>query len=78
MTDRWRLRDELILSLGFLLDPIRRVIFQEPLAAISRHERLRIEQQFKRDLKDWCEQLDAFCNCTGVKYEYEYDEIEYS
>ena len=52
-----------------------RVIFQEPLAAISRHERLRIEQQFKRDLKDWCERLDAFCDCMGVKYDFEYGEI---
>jgi hypothetical protein len=76
MTDRMRLRDELILSLGFLLDPIRRVIFQEPLAAISRHERLGIEQQFKRDLKDWCERLDVFCDCMGVKYELEYSQIE--
>jgi hypothetical protein len=73
--ERLETRDHLILSLGYVLDPLRRVLFREPFVEMSRHDEIRFTKALDEDLEHWKEDLRTYANYKDLFYDKEFEYI---
>jgi hypothetical protein len=74
MSERSRLetRDQLLVEVGFLLDPIRRLLFANPYNPIPKLDRLRLRQSLNVDRNAWYEVWNSYCHYHGVMWHEEH------